>query len=311
MAGVRCSICSKFYNPEKFSECPFCNSNSIGQKASTEKSSHDSVSISQIKDSAIDALLEKALEKSSDNEGKTVSFFGGFVSSESQDTKDDQEDSLFYEDTKSNEINLMDSDDNDTGTANEISLSKANDKGNEIIADKVEVSVNSPESVTEKNQISNTADSGDGKTWGYFKSLKSEVASSVAQEQKQQQNVKKTGRPVVGWLVCVKGIHFGESFEFYEGSNSLGRFSENDIVISDDRSVSREAHIFIIYDAKKGDYYIKPGTSHSIPRLNDSPILEVMLIKSNDLIEVGEENFVFIPLCGEEFDWQKYIIPEE
>ena len=32
---------------------------------------------------------------------------------------------------------------------------------------------------------------------------------------------------------------------------------------------------------------------------------------ANDVIEAGDEIFVFIPLCGKEFDWQKYINPEE
>lgn len=310
MAGVRCSICSKFYNPEKFSECPFCSSDSINQKTEKENSPHVPVSVSQAKDAAIDALLEKALEKSPDNEGKTVSFFGGFVSSGGQTAENDAEENLPDNDTMSGEINLMDQDDVELATG-EISLLNDDEIKQKEENNKPETEVNIPEAIVERNKISNTADAGEGKTWGYFKSLKSEVESSVAREQKPQQYVKKIGRPVVGWLVCVKGLHFGESFEFFEGNNSLGRFPENDIVIADDRSVSRESHIFIIFDAKKGDYYIKPGASHSIPRLNDSPVLEVKGLAANDLIEVGDENFVFVPLCGKDFDWQNYINPEE
>ena len=310
MAGVRCSICSKFYNPERFSECPFCSAESISKKTGTENTSQVSVPVSQTKDSAIDALVEKALEKSPENEGKTVSFFGGFVNSDAQATENDEADISFNQDAMNSEINLMEQDDMGNSVG-EIGLSAADEAIPEKTFDKQETQVSIPEAVTERNKISNTASSGDGKTWGYFKSLKSETLSSSTQEQQPQQYVKKTGRPVVGWLVCVKGVHFGESFEFFEGNNSLGRFPENDIVITDDRTVSRNSHIFIIFDAKKGDYYIKPGTSHSIPRINDNPVLEVMLMNAFDVIEIGDEKFVFVPLCGKDFDWRKFINPEE
>lgn len=59
---------------------------------------------------------------------------------------------------------------------------------------------------------------------------------------------KKAGvEPVTGWLVCIKGEHYGESFEVKAGQNSIGRDSSMDICLKKEGSVTREKHAYIIF----------------------------------------------------------------
>lgn len=58
--------------------------------------------------------------------------------------------------------------------------------------------------------------------------------------------------PVVGWLVCTKGAGFGESHSLKSGRNFVGRDSSMDVVLSGDKSISRNKHAIIVYDPKAG-----------------------------------------------------------
>ena len=56
--------------------------------------------------------------------------------------------------------------------------------------------------------------------------------------------------PVVGWLVCTEGPHFGEDFRLKSGKNFIGRASNMDASLTKDKSVSREKHAIVLYDPK-------------------------------------------------------------
>lgn len=46
--------------------------------------------------------------------------------------------------------------------------------------------------------------------------------------------------PVVGWLVCTAGEHFGEDFKLKSGRNFIGRAPDMDVAVARDGTVSRE-----------------------------------------------------------------------
>lgn len=138
----------------------------------------------------------------------------------------------------------------------------------------------------------------EGKTMSYFSAA---VAGNTAAKN------NAPSEPVVGWLVCIKGEHFGESFQIYAGRNSIGRAADNRIVMSKDNSVSRSKHAFVIYEPKKHHFFVQPGDSSGLTYLNDEYISEMKEIKAFDSIELGESVLKFVPLCGDNFNWDEYI----
>ena len=163
-----------------------------------------------------------------------------------------------------------------------------------------------------KNEIQNVSASNDGKTMSYFSMVSSAKTNNEAPESRStaNKNTSSASDPVVGWLVCVKGVHFGESFYIGTGKNAIGRNSDNKIVLWADNSVSRVKHALIVYEPKKRQFYIQPGDSSGLTYLNDEYITESKLMKKHDVIELGESKFVFIPLCDDVFSWEDYISKE-
>lgn len=140
------------------------------------------------------------------------------------------------------------------------------------------------------------------------------IVSEIAAVQNTQQNANKTvayysfggNEPVVGWLVCLKGVYKGESFNLKTGQNFIGRSLNMDIVLKDEASVSRENHSMIMYDPKHNNFHILPGQSSSITYLNDSALFGPTLLKPYDLIALGECLLSFVPFCSELFNWDNY-----
>lgn len=135
------------------------------------------------------------------------------------------------------------------------------------------------------NEIVNNAkgDEDAQKTIGYFGAIPSE--------------------PVVGWLVCIEGNHFGEDFRLKTGKNFIGRSKVMDVVLSGDSSVSRDRHAIIVYEPKSNIFLVQPGDSKELFYLNDEVVLSAQKIGANDILSVGDSKLMFIPCCSEKFTW--------
>lgn len=113
-------------------------------------------------------------------------------------------------------------------------------------------------------------------------------------------------QPVVGWLICVKGECQGRAFEICSGNNTLGRDRDNDIVINDS-TVSREQAI-ITFEPRKQDFSLKPKDNSQLMYTNDGMIAAGIRLTPYMHIEIGEKTeFIFVPFCGENFNWKEYI----
>lgn len=110
---------------------------------------------------------------------------------------------------------------------------------------------------------------------------------------------------VVGWLVCVKGNSIGKSFCLRSGKNFIGRDASMDVVIADDRSVSRNRHAIVIFDPKSKAFLVEPGMSRELFYLDDELVLTPQIIKAYQVLTIGNTDLMFVPLCGEHFDWEK------
>ncbi len=125
----------------------------------------------------------------------------------------------------------------------------------------------------------------DNKTVGFF-------SSAIGKE------------PVVGWLVCSSGEHFGEDFRLKSGRNFIGRASNMDVCITKDNTVSRERHAIIVYEPRGNLFLVQPGDSKELCYLNDSVVLSPQPINVHDRLLVGKTELMFIPCCTERFNWE-------
>ncbi len=116
--------------------------------------------------------------------------------------------------------------------------------------------------------------------------------------------------PVVGWLVCIKGNHFGEDFRLRSGRNFIGRSAEMDVSIKGDSSVARDKHAVVLYDPKSSTFLIQAGESKELCYLNDELVLAGESLKAGDVISVGDTKLRFVPCCDGEFNWDKLEAPD-
>lgn len=117
---------------------------------------------------------------------------------------------------------------------------------------------------------------------------------------------KKIGiDPAVGFLVCVSGPHRGADYKLVAGRNFIGRAAAMDVALADDDTVSRESHALVTYDAKHNSFSLSPGQGRGITYCNDEQVEMVRPLKAYDVIEVGKSQLLFLPLCGEQFQWNE------
>ncbi|MBF0376727.1 MAG: FHA domain-containing protein [Desulfamplus sp.] len=115
---------------------------------------------------------------------------------------------------------------------------------------------------------------------------------------------KKTGiDPVVGWLVCIDGPDRGRDYQIRSEKNFIGRSQSMNICIQNDESVSRENHASVSYNPKNRSFKLHPGDSRGLVYLNDDDVDVPTVLKPYDVIELGQTKLMFIPFCGEQFQW--------
>lgn len=121
-------------------------------------------------------------------------------------------------------------------------------------------------------------------------------------EIEEQTYVKEKDR-VCGWLVCILGENQGRDYKIRDGKNFIGSDSDMDIQIIGDRRIEKRNHAVIMYDAKSRASLLLPGDSHGMVYWEDTAIFEPKPLEPFNRIELGESVFLFIALCGGDFDW--------
>ncbi len=110
--------------------------------------------------------------------------------------------------------------------------------------------------------------------------------------------------PVTGWLVCTTGTEKGKDFRLHSGKNFIGRSTSMDVVIVDDKTISREKHCSVTYDPKGNQFYVS-AEGGNIVYLNDEIVEQPAELHEGDVVIVGETRLQFIPFCKEERTWEK------
>lgn len=110
--------------------------------------------------------------------------------------------------------------------------------------------------------------------------------------------------PVCGWLICIAGARVGMDYKIHDGKNFIGRGDDMDIQILGDNAINRRNHAIIVYDSKNRNFMLLPGDSEGLVYLGGDAVYLPSPVKPYDTIELGKSKFLFIPLCGTNFEWK-------
>ncbi|WP_088825465.1 FHA domain-containing protein [Listeria goaensis] len=110
--------------------------------------------------------------------------------------------------------------------------------------------------------------------------------------------------PVTGWLICIEGPQLGRDYRIMAEKNFIGRADDMHIQILGDNRIARRNHAIIAYDPLKRNTLILPGESSGLAYHNNEAVYTPTELKAYDVIQLGESKFLFIPLCGEHFEWE-------
>ena len=113
--------------------------------------------------------------------------------------------------------------------------------------------------------------------------------------------------PPVGWLVVIQGAGQGKVVTIGNGSNAIGRDPGERICLDfGDETISRHGHATITYDPRGRKFYIQHGGGKNLTYVEESPVLLPTELAAFSKMQIGETVLLFVPLCGERFDWAEY-----
>ena len=108
-------------------------------------------------------------------------------------------------------------------------------------------------------------------------------------------------RYVVGWLVGLDGPARGESYPVRIGRNVLGRDRRSDIVVQDDQASSH--HADLVFRPEERRFILMDHNSTNGTYVNDTEIEPRRDLAPKDIVRIGSQRFLFMPLCHEGFYW--------
>ncbi len=119
------------------------------------------------------------------------------------------------------------------------------------------------------------------------------------------EDLKYYQEPVVGWLVVVGGPGIGAFRPIFMGSNTLGSDPGQRIPIDfGDEFISREEQAYIRYDPDDRQFLFIPNLAKAnVVSIDNVKPTSAVRLMPYDIISMGNTQLVFIPFCGEEFDW--------
>jgi len=130
--------------------------------------------------------------------------------------------------------------------------------------------------------------------------------SALPKTKPERVNNEQDFTPVVAWLVGIAGGCRGKDFALHAGYNYIGRSPENDICIADDMYISAQRHAMVAYSPRGNDFTFAPVSGHGIVSVNDEDVFMPVKLKMRDIIQIGNSKFYFVPLCDDQFDWNKF-----
>lgn len=138
------------------------------------------------------------------------------------------------------------------------------------------------------------------------------VPASAAKTQMVRGGAKPTRNdfhqdPVVGWLVIIGGPGLGAFRPIFEGNNTVGRSPTQRIAIDfGDDAISAEEQAFLRYDSADRQFLLVPNLAKTnVIAVNELKPTSAVKLAAMDVITMGRTQLVFVPFCGDEFDWSE------
>ena len=113
--------------------------------------------------------------------------------------------------------------------------------------------------------------------------------------------------PVVGWLVIIGGPGLGSFRPIFEGNNTVGRSPSQRIAIDfGDDAISAEEQAFLRYDSADRQFLLVPNLAKTnVIAVNEMKPTAAVKLAAMDVITMGRTQLVFVPFCGDDFDWSE------
>ena len=108
-------------------------------------------------------------------------------------------------------------------------------------------------------------------------------------------------RYVVGWLVGLSGPTRGESYPVRMGRNVLGRDKRSDIIVTDEQASSH--HADLVFRPEERRFILMDHNSTNGTYVNEAEIEPRRDLGNNDVIRIGSQKFLFVPLVRDDFFW--------
>ena len=77
-----------------------------------------------------------------------------------------------------------------------------------------------------------------------------------------------------------------------------------DVVLTDDKAISRKKHCSVIYEPKESTFYVAPEEGNPV-YLNDQLLKTIERLKEGDKIMVGDTSLIFVPFNREGRKWEE------
>jgi predicted component of type VI protein secretion system len=88
------------------------------------------------------------------------------------------------------------------------------------------------------------------------------------------------------------------------GKNFVGRSQSMDVILVDDKKISRDKHCSIIFDPKSNEFYVA-AEGGNLVYLNNQMLEGSAKLEQEDVITIGDTSLMFIPFCREVRQWEK------
>lgn len=109
--------------------------------------------------------------------------------------------------------------------------------------------------------------------------------------------------PVVGWLIALNGPCKGTDYRLHAGYNYIGR-ERGDVCLHGDFAISKERDSCINYDRGSRTFYLTHENGINQTLLNDRSVRrEAAELYQYDVVTIGQTKLLFMPLCGNRFNW--------
>lgn len=110
-----------------------------------------------------------------------------------------------------------------------------------------------------------------------------------------------------GWLVVINTDQKGKVFSIKEQQSSIGRLDANHFVhiaLNEDRTISRGPQAIVIYDDLNKKFFLKSAEGKTLVYLNRNLLMSHEELRPYDIIQLGNTQLIFVPLCTEKFSWE-------